>query len=162
MRFASELRTPQDVGLPNALRVSADRRQEMERALAELTEDELDVKLLDDEYATTLRELAEAKREAGRDVVEIEEAPPEDEESSADVIDIMAVLKERMGGAARKPARAESSRPAEREPARRAVGHDAFADMSRKELYEHAKKLDLPGRSSMSREQLIAALRKSG
>jgi hypothetical protein len=73
----------------------------------------------------------------------------------------MAVLKERMGGAARKPARAEPSRT-ERQPARRAVGHDAFADMSRKELYEQAKKLDLPGRSSMSREQLIAALRKAG
>jgi len=162
MRFASELRTPDDVGLPNVLRSSAERRQEMERALAELTEDELDLKLLDDEYGAALRELAEAKRDAGRDVVEIEEAPPEDEEESADIIDIMAVLKERMGGAARKPARAESPRTTERQPARRAVGHDAFADMSRKDLYEQAKKLDLPGRSSMSREQLIAALRKAG
>jgi DNA end-binding protein Ku len=161
MRFASELRTPDDVGLPHVLRASAERRQEMERALAELTEKELDLKLLDDEYGTALRELAEAKRDAGRDVVEIEEAPAEDEAESADVIDIMAVLKERMGGAARKPARAEPSRT-ERQPARRAVGHDAFADMSRKELYEQAKKLDLPGRSSMSREQLIAALRKAG
>ena len=62
MRFAAELRTPSDVGLPNAVRPSAERRTEMERALAELTEDELDVKLLDDEYARMLIELAEAKR----------------------------------------------------------------------------------------------------
>ena len=37
MRFADELRTPSDVGLPSAARPSADRRQEMERAVAELT-----------------------------------------------------------------------------------------------------------------------------
>ena len=46
---------------------------------------------------TKLLELAELKRDAAKDVVEIEEAPPEDEETSADVIDIMAVLKQRMG-----------------------------------------------------------------
>jgi DNA end-binding protein Ku len=162
MRFASELRTPDDVGLPAAARAPAERRQEMERALAELTEDELDVKLLDDEYAGALLELAKAKRDADRDVVEIEETPPADEEESADVIDIMAVLKERMGGAARRPARAEPARAPERAPAPRSADRDALAEMSRKELYEQAKKLGLPGRSAMSREQLIAALRKAG
>ncbi|HEX7236771.1 MAG TPA: Ku protein [Gammaproteobacteria bacterium] len=162
MRFATELRTPDDVGLPSVVRAPAERRQEMERALAELTEDELDLQLLDDEYATTLRELAEAKSDAGRDVVEIEEAPPEDEQESADVIDIMAVLKERMGGAERKPARAQPTRAADRRGAARGAGHDALSDMSKKELYERAQKLGLPGRSGMSREALIAALRKAG
>src|SRR5688572_11156998 len=161
MRFAAELRTPDDVGLPHPARPSAERRQEMERALAELTEDELDLKLLDDEYARALLELAEAKRDAGRDIVEIEEAPAEDEQESADVIDIMAVLKERMSGAARKPPRAQPARAAER-PAARAQGGDALADKSKKELYEQAKKLGVPGRSGMSREQLLAALRKAG
>jgi len=166
MRFASELRTPSDVGLPSVMRSSAERRQEMERALAELTEDEIDLKLLDDEYATTLRALAEAKREAGRDVVEIEEAPAEDEPESADVIDIMAVLKERMGGAERKPARPQPARePAqavERRGPARAAGGDALKDMSKKQLYERAKELGVQGRSGMSREDLIAALRKAG
>ena len=162
MRFAAELRTPSDVGLPSSTRPSAERRTEMERALAELTEDELDVKLLDDEYARTLLERAEAKRDAGRDVVEIEEAPAEDEQESADIIDIMAVLKQRMGGAERKPARAQRGRSEERAPPARAVSHDALADKSKKELYEQAKKLGVPGRSAMSREQLMAALRKAG
>jgi DNA end-binding protein Ku len=147
MRFKSELRTPSDVGLPSAVRAPAERRQEMERALAELTEKQLDLKLLEDEYAGALRELAEAKRDADRDVVEIEETPPEDAEESAEIIDIMAVLRERMGGAARKPARAA-------EP--------GLEDKSKKELYERAKELGLEGRSSMSREELIAALRKAG
>jgi DNA end-binding protein Ku len=159
MRFASELRTADDVGLPSAVRPSAERRQEMERALAELTAKELDLTLLDDEYATKLLELAQAKRDADRDVVEIEEAAAADEEESAEVIDIMAVLKERMGGAARKPAKAEARRA---EPTARAPGHDALEDKSKKELYEQAKKLGLEGRSAMSREQLISALRKAG
>ena len=162
MRFAAELRTPDNVGLPSVVKAPAERRQEMERALAELTEDELDLKLLDDEYASALRELAEAKREAGRDVIEIEEAPAEDEQESADVIDIMAVLKERMGGTERKPARAQGARTSERPGPTRAAGDDALAGMSKKELYERAKKLGLPGRSGMSREALMAALRKAG
>jgi DNA end-binding protein Ku len=157
MRFADELRTPSEVGLPSAARPSADRRQEMERAVAELTGSELDTTLLEDEYAARLLELAVAKRDAGKDIVEIEEAPPEDEETSADIIDIMAVLKQRMG-AARTPERAGPARA----PAARASGEDALAGKSKKELYEQAKKLDLPGRSSMSREELIAALRKAG
>ncbi|HSC15339.1 MAG TPA: Ku protein [Gammaproteobacteria bacterium] len=162
MRFAAELRTPDDVGLPSVVKAPAERRQEMERALAELTEDELNLELLDDEYATALRELAEAKRDADRDVIEIEEAAAEDDEETADVIDIMAVLKERMGGAERKPARAQGARTSERPAATRAAGDDALADMSKKELYERAQKLGLPGRSGMSREALIAALRKAG
>ena len=164
MRFKAELRTPDDVGLPARARVPAERRQEMERALAELTENELDRKLLEDEYGRRLLELAEAKRDAERDVIEIEEAPPADEDESAEIIDIMAVLKERMGGAARKPARAQPARDEEpaRAAARRVAGDDALADQSKQELYEQAKKLGLRGRSSMSREELIAALRKAG
>jgi len=161
MRFASELRTPHDVGLPPLARAPAERRQEMERALAELAADELDLKLLEDEYAGALLELAEAKHQAARDVVEIEEAPAEEEES-AEIIDIMAVLKERMGGAARKPARAQPARDAERAAPARAAANDSFDGKSKKELYEQAKKLGLEGRSSMSREELIAALRKAG
>jgi DNA end-binding protein Ku len=160
MRFAGELRSPGDVGLPRAARASAEKRREMERAVAELSADELDVKLLDDEYATQLLALAQLKREARQDVVEIEEAPVEDEEGGADVIDIMSVLRERMG-AARGPARARPA-PARERAASRMENDDGLADKSKKDLYERAKKLGVPGRSSMSREQLVAALRKAG
>jgi DNA end-binding protein Ku len=170
MRFATELRTPDDVGLPRAARPSTERRQEIERAVAELTADELDTQLLNDDYATQLLELAELKRDAGKDVVEIEETPPEDEEEGADVIDIMTVLRERMG-AARGPARAQPARDPSKSPkgggteraaAPRRHDDDGLTGKSKAELYEQAQKLKLPGRSSMSREQLIAALRKAG
>lgn len=161
MRFATELRTPEDVGLPRAARAPAERRQEIERAVAELTADELDTKLLDDDYTQKLLELALLKREAGKDVVEIEEAPPEDDESGADIIDIMTVLRQRMG-AARGPARAQPARTQDRKLPSRAHDDRALADKSKKELYEQAQKLKLPGRSSMSREELVAALSKAG
>jgi DNA end-binding protein Ku len=78
----------------------------------------------------------------------------------------MAVLKERMGGAERKPPRAQPARApaqaAERRGPSRAAGADALKDMSKKELYERAKELGVQGRSGMSREDLIAALRKAG
>jgi hypothetical protein len=39
-----------------------------------------------------------------------------------------------------------------------ADGDGALADLSRDELYERAQKEDVPGRSSMSRKELIEAL----
>ena len=106
-------------------------------------------------------ELAEAKRDAGRDVVEIEEAPPEDEEDIGRHHRHHGRAEAAHGRRARTPARAEPARaPSARRGA--SVRRDALADKSKKELYEQAKKSDLPGRSAMSREELIAALRKAG
>jgi DNA end-binding protein Ku len=161
MRFADELRTPRDVGLPPVTKASDTQRREMERALAELDQEELDVELLEDEYTESLLELAEQKRAKSRDVVEIAETPPpEDEEDTANVIDIMSVLKQRMG-AARGPARArENAKASARESTTAsAAKKGALADKSKKDLYEQAKKLDVPGRSAMSREELIEAIR---
>ena len=106
MRFADELRTPRDVGLPPVTKTSDAQRREIERAVAELDEGESSTpRRLHDEYTMKLLQLAEKKRAASRDVVEIEGTPPpEDEEDTADVIDIMSVLKRRMG-AARRDAR---------------------------------------------------------
>jgi DNA end-binding protein Ku len=117
MRFIDELRSPEDMGLDgDAADVPAKRRKAIDAALAKLERDELDRDALHDDYAAALVALAEKKRGAGRDVVEVEEAPREDEEDTAEVIDIMSVLKERMG-AARGPARVER-RPAHGEKRR--------------------------------------------
>jgi DNA end-binding protein Ku len=102
LRFVDELRTPESIGLPRVPKVDADERKTMERALAELEKDDLDRSLLEDDYTKSLLELAEKKRDAGRDVVEIEETEDEGEDG-AEVIDIMSILKERLG-AARAPA----------------------------------------------------------
>jgi DNA end-binding protein Ku len=104
MRFNDELRTPSSVGLPRAPKTAAEDNT-IELALAKLKADDLDRKALQDDYTDALLALAERKRADNRDVVEVEERVAEDEAESGDVIDIMSVLKERMG-AARAPARA--------------------------------------------------------
>ena len=115
MRFNDELRTPTSVGLPRAPKAGAEDHS-IELALAKLKADDLDRRALQDDYTDALLALAERKRTENRDVVEIEERVAEDEAESGDVIDIMSVLKERMG-AVRAPARASPA--PEREFAKR-------------------------------------------
>ena len=115
MRFNDELRTPSSVGLPRAPK-SAGEDHSIELALAKLKADDLDREALQDDYTDALLALAEKKRAENRDVIEIDEPVAEDANESGDVIDIMSVLKERMG-AARAPARAAGD--ARREPTKR-------------------------------------------
>jgi DNA end-binding protein Ku len=146
LRFEDELRTPADVGLPEVQTVPAKKRREMEKALQKLKGSALDESLLQNEDSAELLKLAEAKRAKGRDVVEVPEAPAEDEPESAEIIDIMAILKRRVGAT-----KASARAPAEN-----------LAGKSKKDLYEQAKALDVPGRSQMSKEELIEAIRAAG
>jgi DNA end-binding protein Ku len=167
MRFADELRTPESIGLPKARKVDAQDRRALEKALAQLETDALDRKALDDEYTSALLELAKKKHTAGRDVVEVEDQPVDDATDMADVIDIMTVLKERLG-ASRAPAKAAraAAAPAHR-PSRRSTGRgpasrssgDSLLAKSKKELYEQAKELEVENRSQMSKDELVEAIR---
>jgi DNA end-binding protein Ku len=173
MRFADELRTPEDVGLPPVRHISGARRREMDAALEPLLSDQLDQSRLSDEDSVRLLELAERKRAESRDVIEVPEvvAPdPEDEEAS-NVVDIMSLLKQRVGalqtsqGAALPRAeRSSAAAPAKppTPPPKPSTKDAPPAGLSKKELYERAKALDIPGRSNMSKEELVRAVRKSG
>ena len=112
MRFNDELRTPASIGLPRAPKAATEDNS-MERALAKLKADDIDPGALQDDYTDALLALAERKRAENRDIVEIEEHVAEDESEAGEVIDIMSVLKERMG-AARAPARAPRAESAKR------------------------------------------------
>jgi DNA end-binding protein Ku len=199
MRFADELRTPGDIGLPPVQRASTQRLSEMEAALSELWADKLDESALSDDTGVRLLELAEAKRKAARDVVKVPEAlarADDQDEDASNVVDIMSLLKQRIG-AVRGAEQAEASQsldeaprkhaPAQPKPgatsvekrkgpgpraakpragsggptAKTASGAE-LEEQSKKDLYERAKALDLPGRSSMSKEELARALRSAG
>jgi DNA end-binding protein Ku len=170
MRFVDELRTPRDVGLGAVTRVSAQRREAAVSALAKLHAPKLDRKDLEDEDVAALYALAERKHKAGLDVVEIEEAPADATDEGAEIIDIMSVLRQRLaGGPAPTPAADKSAgkAPAREHSAQRAGparagaprADEGLASRSKQELYERAKQLDLPNRSRMSKDELIAALR---
>ena len=96
MRFADEIRTPADVGLPKAKKPKPASVAEMKKAIARLSAERLPEEALEDEYLAELRRLAESKRKKGVDIVEIEEG---DDEEEPGVIDLMEALRKSMEAA---------------------------------------------------------------
>lgn len=153
LRYSEELRRPSDVGLPEVQRAPADRRRQMEEAMTTLERETLDESFLRDESGAELLALAERKRAESRDIVEVPEVGEEAAEGSDNVIDIMSLLKERIG----MVAKADTNKSEKAAPASRTGGED-LSRRSKQELYERAKELDIPGRSRMSKEELVDAL----
>lgn len=157
LRFADEIRSPEDIGLPAPPKVKAAQVQRFDRAIRKLAEKTFDPDELHDRAAERLTELIQRKQESGEDVRVVEEM----EAASSDVIDLMEVLKRSMaaaGGGGRKGPRKAGSKSARS----RSGAGDGLESLSKEELYERAQAADLRGRSGMSKKQLIAALRKAG
>jgi DNA end-binding protein Ku len=94
LRFADELHTPEDVGLPKRRKVPPNRRTALSKEIAALTRDELDPHELSDQYAAAIQELVESKQKKGKDVVHVTGAEDEDAEAAtSNVIDLMTVLR---------------------------------------------------------------------
>lgn len=161
LRFGDELRTPADLGLPEPADVPAKLVKEMTKAIESLSESELDPSEMEDDRVERLRALAEKKRERGEDVVEAPVAAQSeegDEDGGADVIDLMAVLKQRLAKASSNGRSANGKRSRGDDT----VNGSDLEGETKQELYERAKKLDIPGRSRMTREELIESLRQAG
>jgi DNA end-binding protein Ku len=91
LRFVSQLRTPEAIGLPSPPESIDEAR--VGRWLAKIREheaDELDTSELEDDTHARIVALAERKLAEGRDVVELVEGESDEE---AEVIDLMDVLK---------------------------------------------------------------------
>lgn len=153
LRFAAELRSPQDVGLPERTRPPRKEVKRFSEAIASLERDALDMEELADRYAQAIEKLAQEKARKGKDMVEGPAELEEEEEAGGDVIDLMKVLKQRIG----RSGRAAPARSAKRDGS----GED-LKKLSKGELYERAQALDVPGRSRMARQDLIEAIRKAG
>jgi DNA end-binding protein Ku len=111
LRSGDELRTPEDLGLPKAKRADAARAKKMAKAIDALAKTALDPRELADDAPDALLELARKKRARGEDVVEAPAGAPA-EETGGDVIDLMALLKDRLrarGAGKAAPIRARRS-----------------------------------------------------
>jgi DNA end-binding protein Ku len=103
LRFADEIRTPNDIGLPEKTRVTAATVRGFETAIKRVTKKTIDPKEMHDEYAEAMLKLIKRKSARHKDVVEVETEGQR--RRPAQVVDLMEVLKESLGQG-RKPRRA--------------------------------------------------------
>jgi DNA end-binding protein Ku len=137
MHFADEIRAAEEFA-PKEAKVEK-KELEMAARLIEQYQGEFRPEDYRDTYRDALCEIIEAKRKGKEIRVEAE---PEPEAPT----DLMAALRASVEAARRE------------RPSRRSSNGD-LASKSKEDLYELAKKADIPGRSDMSKEELVEALR---
>jgi len=104
LRFADELRSPQEAGLPKRAKPAAKAVKDFSKEIEALIRDKLDMDELSDRDAAALQALAEKKAKKGKDLVDPGgEADKDEEEGGAEVIDLMKILKQRLGAAKGTP-----------------------------------------------------------
>ncbi len=150
LRFAEEVRTPEDVGLPAPLPAKGKRVDEVAREIEKLATDELDRGLLVDPAAERLKALLSTKLESG----EVAEKPAESAPEGRDILDLMQLLQRSLEGKGGAP-------PADAGERNGASRKDDLRERSKAELYERAQEMDIAGRSSMTKDELIEAIRRS-
>lgn len=150
LRFHDELRSPEDVGLPDLEQAARTAVDEIRKAIRKLHAGELDEEELSDDFSRRLEDLVQRKLKSGEGVIEAPAETETSEAESADVIDLLQVLKERM------------QEPEDGKAKRTASGSGDLESRSKAELYERAKSLDIAGRSHMTKEELIEAIRHAG
>lgn len=89
MRFADELRSPADIGLPKKKKVAKTSVTKFEKLIARKSETQLSRKEMKDEENERVLKLVKTKQSKHKDVVETDEA----DEQKGNVVDIMDVLK---------------------------------------------------------------------
>jgi len=94
MRFADEIRSPNQIDLPEKKRLPAATVKKFERLIEKHSSSELSLSTLKDEQTEKLLKLVEKKRKQQKNIVEVE--APEREEGK--VVDLMAALKKSLAG----------------------------------------------------------------
>ncbi|CAL9359649.1 Ku protein [Streptomyces sp. enrichment culture] len=181
LHWADEVRDPADVvpELPERHAKAGSKELRTAEQLIDALTIDWDPHDYRDTYEERVKKLVAAKRE-GEEVVG-EPQPPE----ATNVIDLMEALsrsveqsRSRTGTGGKQGKRAEGSKGGEegkgsetgpggkkgkrREPAARRERPGELASLSKAELYERASAAAVPGRSKMTREQLIEALTRAG
>ena len=153
LRHHDEIRSEEEVGLDHLPKADAARVEELTRVIESMRVDSIDENDLRDERSEALLTLAREKYESGQDVVEARTgAPARPDGAEPTVVDLMQALKQRLAG------RAASGGG---RPAGSSGRAQELREASKGELYERAKKLDIEGRSKMTKDELIQAIQRS-
>ena len=164
LRFADEVRTLDEIDLPQASQPDAQRIETMLQAITALSENHFERQSLRDLHSQRLIARAEEKLSRGEDVIALEEVDEADSapEQGGEVIDLMQVLKQSLaeGRPPELDAQPDSHSTTQAKSSKQNTKHDStdLEQLSRAELYARAQKLKLPGRSGMTKAQLVEAL----
>ena len=118
LRFADELRTPEDVGLPEVPKVAAADVKKFETQITKHSGKLVLSEFLDD-YTERLEKLVAKKEKKKEDLVRVSEPSGGESEEGGEVVDLLAILSRSLGESGkpgRKPARkaATKKKPAKR------------------------------------------------
>jgi len=94
MRFADEIRSPKEIGLPEKKKVAATAVKKFESLIHKHSNQRLSLNELKDEQTEKLLQLVEKKRKQHKDIVEVEVS----EQEPAKVVDLMEALKRSLAG----------------------------------------------------------------
>ena len=162
MYFPDEVREPDVVdNLPGKVSLS-DKELAMAEQLVESLTSEWEPDRYHDTYRERVLELIQAKAKG-------EEIVSEEAEEPAKVVDLMAALeasleqsKGRGAASSKGSSRAASTTASETTSKKRtASAEDDYSSLSKDELYEKAAAADIPGRSSMTKDDLVHALQEA-
>lgn len=117
LRFADEIRKPEDVGLPKVPKIPAAEVKKFETQIGRRAK-KLEVRELLDAYAARLDKVVEKKRKKKEDVVRAEPEPRETAE--AEVVDLLEALQRSLGGTSRRKAPRKKSSAKRSGPRKRA------------------------------------------
>lgn len=145
LRFHDEIRTPSQVGLPQLDKADQKLTRAFKQAIKKLSAKTLDPSLLADHQANKLLAMVEEKLASETDIIE---APDELEAPENNVIDLIQVLKERLKGKQVQQAQTRAK--------------ETNSELSRDELYEKARENQIQGRSKMTKDELLTALKDTG
>jgi DNA end-binding protein Ku len=123
LRFADELRTPEDIGLPSPSAPKGRALQRMKRAIDGLSKQTFPRHLLRDEHQERILALAEKKQKQHKDIIAPEQVV--DAPAQSNVIDLLEVLKRSLedGGARAEGRGARRASPARGAKARGPGAH---------------------------------------
>lgn len=150
MHWPEEVRDAKFAALRKKPRID-DRERKMARQLIQHLASDFDPKEFKDEYHKALKKLID-KKIAGEDIV----VPPEPE-PAGEVVDLMEALRASVEAArqGKKP------QPPKKKEAKSASGAEDLSGLSKQELLDRAKELDISGRSKMGKPELVKAIQKA-
>lgn len=128
-----------------------DRERKMARQLIKQLSEDFDPTQFTDEYHKALKKLIDRKIK-GEDIV-----IPEQEEEPERVVDLMEALRASVEAARR----GEKPKAPKRSAGKSSNKDQDLAKLTKQELEERARQLDIAGRSKMSKKELIKAIEKA-